>query len=303
MRFTTLLALATLVAPTVVAAQDYRETTRDTYTFLGHNLVIEVLTETPGMLSVMRGDPGEVRVAARARDGFAGYSMAGYDRERLHLTAVGAERVDYLVIVPVDTRVDVRLPNHMYPQSLGTLQKVSTYRWGSAPEAEVGARTVPRAPVTQPEAPESPVAPPVPVAPRAAPSTPVVRPAAPSSQVAFSAASAPRQVAIFGAALRHTTVRMEGDRFRVSSPSVLEIQPAGAGLLHIRAPEPAEIAIAIPLSTRDFVLRLDDQPVLVIKDGVARSLCLGATQQKLPGGRLWFTFSPVTSRECRAPNL
>ena len=38
-------------------------------------------------------------------------------RERLHLTAIGADRVEYLVVVPFGTRVDVRLPNQMYAES------------------------------------------------------------------------------------------------------------------------------------------------------------------------------------------
>ena len=122
MRFKPLLALAFLVIPAALAAQDYRETTRDTYTFLSHILAIEVLTESPGMLRVMRGEPGEVTVIARAWEGFAGYSLAADSRERLHLTAIGADRVEYLVVVPFGTRVDVRLPNQMYAESFGTLQ-------------------------------------------------------------------------------------------------------------------------------------------------------------------------------------
>src|SRR5690606_26989643 len=78
-----------LALATPVAAQEH-EVARRTFTFIENNLTIEVLGQSPGALHIVRGQPGQIEVAARAADGIAGFGLAGEARDRLKLTAVGA---------------------------------------------------------------------------------------------------------------------------------------------------------------------------------------------------------------------
>lgn len=106
---------------------------RRSFPLLDASLRIEVVGEAPGELRVVRGGGGRVRVHGQAGGGLASASL---DERRgpgtaLRLTSLDADRVLYLVEVPSRTLVRVRLPGWRSSQSLGTLEEVATYRWGS----------------------------------------------------------------------------------------------------------------------------------------------------------------------------
>lgn len=80
----------------------------------------------------MRGRAGQIEVTARALGGIARAGLAGDEASELTLTTVGADEVDYLVIVPEDLRVNIKLPDRHASEVFGTLQDVGTYVWEAA---------------------------------------------------------------------------------------------------------------------------------------------------------------------------
>jgi hypothetical protein len=101
----------------------------DTATFLEDRLVVAVHAEAPGELQVVRGQRGRIEVAARSRDGFAGFGLGGSYTRQLRLTAVGSDEVQYLVVVPEHVAVSVQLPSGASTQVTDS-DGVATYHWG-----------------------------------------------------------------------------------------------------------------------------------------------------------------------------
>jgi hypothetical protein len=124
------LTMLAVVWPLTLSAQ--RGVERERFTFIGNSLEIEVLADVPGELRLVHGQLGEIVVSARAAEGIAGFGLAGGDRGKLRLTSVGAERVEYLVVIPEGIQVSVRLPTQSVAQTLGTLQKTAVYTWDPA---------------------------------------------------------------------------------------------------------------------------------------------------------------------------
>lgn len=124
------LTVLALTWPLVASAQ--RGTAHERLTFIGNYLEIEVLVDVPGELRLIHGRLGEIVVRANADSGIAGFGLAGADNVKLQLTAIGAERVVYLVVVPEGTRVGVRLPDQPVAQTVGTLQETAVYTWDPA---------------------------------------------------------------------------------------------------------------------------------------------------------------------------
>ncbi len=280
MRFQNLFLAALLALPAPLLAQqsDLSETTRESYTFLGTRLVIDVLTDAPGTLHILRGDGGSVRVTARAKDGFAGMAMSPEDREHLSLTAVGAQKVDFLVVVPSYARVDIRLPKHDVAESFGTLQKIATFKFGEEPR--------PPAPPRAQTAPPSDL--------------PPINPA-----TGYSAVSAPHMLSVIRPGeFRSATIRLEGSRFELSTDQPLDMAPAGTGVLEVKPTAPGEnLTVIIPLNTTDFVLQVGGRPALIARNGIWQSLCASVTEQSLSNGRRWWTFAPSrANEECTAPS-
>lgn len=122
-----IVALA-LALPLPAAAQE-SGVARQRFAFLENRLTIQVLVQTPGSLRVLRGELGQIDVAARAPDGFPGFGLAGSDGTELLLTAVGAERAEYVVVVPKQVRVVIRLPDRPVAEVFGTTDKLATYSW------------------------------------------------------------------------------------------------------------------------------------------------------------------------------
>ncbi len=237
------------------------------FTFLGSSLTVDVQSDAPGTVHVIHGQRGQVEVTARAANGFAGFGISD-TRERLTLTSAGATRVDYLVVVPEQAAVRVRLPGAGAAQTFGTLERSASYSWK----------------------------PPRPYGERAAEALPA--PPAPSSgeamlQPAYLAGMPPAVVSLPDASsLRALTVRWEGNSFRILGSRPISVPRPSAGRLALPPLEgPTSLAIVLPRDAREFRLEIQGRPALVIDAGRARVPCGSVVEQTLSGGRRWFTFS------------
>jgi len=125
-------ATFTAALPATAAAQTQdTETIRRTYTFLGDRLSVRVDGAVPGTLRVIRGESGRIEVAGRVRHGLAGFGLSSRNGHVLHLTAVGGEHADYILVVPDAVRVEVRLPGNPVAEVIGTFQDAASFRWGT----------------------------------------------------------------------------------------------------------------------------------------------------------------------------
>lgn len=131
----TLAGIVVLAVPMQEASAQEREVLRRTFTFIENDLTVEIDAEAPGELQIARGGLGRVDVAARAAEGFAGLGLAGGSADRLVLTAMGAERVQYLVLVPAEVRVKVRIPGSDRTMTVTSWDRVARYSWDTETEA------------------------------------------------------------------------------------------------------------------------------------------------------------------------
>lgn len=118
------------------------DATRHVYTFQDDRLEIQVVDVPEGSLRLLRGARGELQVVGRAPNGLAG---AGLERDggaaRLNLAAVGADRGIFMVVVPSDAIVRVRLADQEPLQTFDPPRATATYEWPSARrEADAGRR-------------------------------------------------------------------------------------------------------------------------------------------------------------------
>lgn len=104
---------------------------RQLFAFVGKDLTVHVQADVPGSLQLLRGEPGRIEAAGRAPAGFVGAGLARVPRHQLNLTAVGADDVDYLVVVPAGVRVRLRLPDRDLAEVFGVLQDAASYSWGT----------------------------------------------------------------------------------------------------------------------------------------------------------------------------
>lgn len=279
MRFSAFVGLGLalmLQAVSPAAAQEW-DVARRTFRFLGSRLTIDVQPGTAGSLQIMRGRHGELEVAGRAIDGFAAFSLAGVASDELMLSGVGAQQVQYLVVVPEKVYVRVRLPDRPVAEVFGSLAASGSYRWEATPAVEVRAE------------------------PQPAPSA--EQPAEIQGMFTTYAGALPTLVRLPDpAALRTVTIRMEGTGFRVAAsrplvlengdPRVLEIRPHG---------EPMDVVIVVPRAVRDFVVQVGPNAAFAVIEGRARALCSPVMEQKLQDDRRWFTFTPNgQALECSA---
>lgn len=123
-------ATFTAALPATAAAQTQdTETIRRTYTFLGDRLSVRVDGAVPGTLRVIRGESGRIEVAGRVRHGLAGFGLSSRNGHVLHLTAVGGEHADYILVVPDAVRVEIRLPGKSVAEVVGAFQDAASFRW------------------------------------------------------------------------------------------------------------------------------------------------------------------------------
>jgi hypothetical protein len=268
-----LVALTTaLVLPAAVDAQ--RGVTRRAYTFLGDRLVVAVHAEAPGELQVVRGQRGRIEVAARSRDGFAGFGLGGDITRQLRLTAVGSEAVQYLVVVPEHVAVSVQLPRGA-PASAPTRNGVATYRWGGFDEA------------TGQDIDSSPIQ----------PST-----ASGLYIVHSSRRSVPGIVDVPDLTrVRSISIRVEGDEFNVAATRPLALTPGDPRHLVIRVDgEPLDLVLFVPRGASGFQLRSGDHRLAEVSGGRLRSSCGGTVIQQPTPHQDWLTVFPTAgSVRCR----
>lgn len=270
MRHASIVLLALLTAAPAMA-QEW-QVARETYAFAGSQLTIRVEAQGPGALQVIRGGSGAVTVAARADRGFtAGGLTAG---EELTLTAAGAGPVQYLVAVPEEVWIDVRLPGGHIPTAIGAHTRSQSFHWGSAARAVRTAETSPRA---------------------TAPGT---------YHTALDRSAAPHSVVLPELEnVRSVTVRVEGQRFRVSTPRPMGVQEGTGQTVVVEPGPPAmDVVLTVPADTRRFRLVTGGDTALSIDDGEVTPLCAPRTEQWLSNDRRWLTFNPVDGTlECSAP--
>lgn len=274
-----------LVLPAEGQAQ-LREISRSTYTFGKGNLTIDVQTETPGSLRVIRGRRGEIRASARAPDGFADFGLTDRRGNTLRLTAIASDRVDFIVVVPENVRVRVRLPDRPVSEVFATTQPLATYSWDPT---ELPGTVPPASGLSGEPRPESRTAVPV--------------PAAGGMHVAISSNAAPRNFIVSdNTELRRLTVRWEGSQFQVATSRRLALRSGASETIEVRAPgEPLDMVVTVPAGTREFELRVGSATALVLRDGDAAVLCTPVIDQEFDNGRRSFTFTPQDGRlECES---
>jgi len=272
-------AALTLALAAPVAAQE-TEVARRTFTFVNNDLTIEVLGTAPGELHLMRGQAGQIEVAARADDGIAGFGLAGDARDRLKLTAVGGERVTFLVVVPSDLRVRVELPEQPVAEIFGSLDQAASYSWR-------GAESKPRLEQAAPP-------------PEATPSTAGL--VEEGLYISYARLRAPTTVSVRDAsAMRTVAVRWEGKEFRVAGNHRVDVLTRGSDVVLVHAERlSTDLVVTVPAATREFVLQIGDATAFMLSQGRAAALCSPVIEQHLDGGRKWFTFTPENGKlNCR----
>ncbi len=289
----TRMTLAILVAAVTPAVAQEWDVARRQYTFIDTRLTVEVRVDVGGTLRLIRGMPGQIEVAGRARNGFTSFGLGDRHGSHLRLSAVGANRVEYMVVVPERVYVRVELPGREVSEVFGSTRDAATYDWESVAEPEAPMpRAAPAPPSGETERRAVEPLPGDPGRDRAA-GTPT-----PGLFTTYRDAVAPEVVTLPRAdVVRTLSVRLEGDAFRVAAsrpmnlrrgdPDALEIRPAGP---------PMDIVIAVPRRTADFLVEVAGAPAFAIVEGRPMALCTPAMEQVLEDGRLWFTFTPLDGR-------
>jgi hypothetical protein len=276
----TALALAALLSS---PADAQRDVTRRAYTFLEDRLIVAVHAEAPGELQVVRGQRGRVEVAARSRDGFAGFGLGGDYTRQLSLTAVGSDAVQYLVVVPEHVAVSVLLPRGRTAQVPGR-DGVTTYRWGDfgdpLDDSDSG-RTANARPDHGPMLPTT---------------------GAGLYIVHSRRGSLPALVDVPSlTSIRSLSVRVEGSEFRVAATRPLSLTPGDAGHMVIRIDgQPLDLVLFVPRGSSGFQLRSGDQRIADVSGGRPRAHCGSTVVQQPTPDQDWLTVFPSRgAMQCR----
>jgi hypothetical protein len=274
MRYSALLAGFFVVATAAPAAAQDLGVSHRTFTFLDNTLTIEVIASAPGTLQIVRGEGGILDIASHVAGGVSSAALGGREENALRLTAVGGDKASFIVSVPEDAHVRVKLPNKKGSE-IGATRPGGTFTWPS-PEQTTNAS------VTGVSASKS-------------------RPAS-GPLLAYSAASAPLMLNIPTlTTVRTIRVRIADADFEVGGNRPMGVSRANAQYVEVvPSNEPEDLVMTIPLSTRDFTLRLGGSTALVMRGVEVLSYCEPVTEQRLQGGVRWFTFSPEAGRlTCR----
>ena len=124
-----LVAAATLATIHAAPAAAQQDVMRDAFGFHGSALDVLIESEAPGRVRIMRGQRSRIEVAGRAPNGFTSAALGGHGVRRLTLTALGGDRVDFIVVVPEDVRVRVHRPGADGSDLFGALSRTATYAW------------------------------------------------------------------------------------------------------------------------------------------------------------------------------
>lgn len=267
-----LIALIALIVPAPAAAQEW-QVARERFAFAGNQLTIHVEAEAPGTLRVIRGGHGSVRVASRTDHGFSASGLAGNDE--LTLSSVGTDAIDYLVSVPENVWVRVRLPGSARSESLARRTRSRSFHWeqprGAARQAvDAWVPTLDDTPL----------------------------------YTTFARDRAPSLVTLPDLAhVRSVSVRIEDGPFRTITSRPLATTHGADDRLEIRPAAPAmDIVLLVPPETPLFRLEAAGETALVLDGGSVTTLCSPMTQQWLSNERRWLTFNPVDGAlRCAAP--
>lgn len=258
------------IAAALPASAQERGVARRLFTFLDDEVTVEVSAESEGRLQVVRGEPGRIDVAARVPGGVSSFALGGPFGTTLRLVAVGGENADFIVVVPEDTYLRVRLPNRKNG-NLGSSGRGGTFTW---PATNAGSHT---------SAPLAPVEPALPAR-------------AHTSERAPTILNVPRLDAV-----SRITVRVVDGPFEVGGSRYMSVTPGNDQTVEIRTgTEPQNLFVNVPQGTRDFTLKLGGRTALVIRGAEVTASCEPVLEQTVSGGSKWFTFTPEMGRlSCR----
>jgi hypothetical protein len=275
MKYSILLAGLISVASALPVSAQEPGVSRRLFTFLDDRLTVEVQADRPGSLQIVRGEPGLVDVVARVPGGVSAFAMGGRDGDALRLTAVGGDKADFVVVVPEDAYVRVRLPNKKGTE-IGSTRPGGTFSWPS------DEKTTNAGGVTGVSASKS-------------------RPAS-GPLIAYAAATAPQVLSIPKlTTVRTVRVRIADAGFEVGGSRPMGVARGNTQHIEVQTGnEPEDLVLSIPSDTRDFTLTLGGRTALVKRGVEVVAYCEPVTEQTLAGGVKWFTFSPEAGRlTCR----
>ena len=271
MKYPRCLAVLLIFAAVAPASGQERGVARRLFTFLDRNVTVEVLADAPGTLQIVRGEPGRIDVAARVPGGVSAFALGGRSGDNLRLTALGGETAEFIVVVPEDVYLRVRLPNNKAGE-MGSTRPAGTFTWAGTAATDAAA--------SEPNA--------LPM-----PSGPVV---------AHTAPRAPRVLNVSRLnGVRTITLRIEPGLFEVGGNRYMSVVNGSSENVEVRTGgESEQVIISIPADTRDFTLRLGGRTALVVRGREISTYCEPMTDQLLSAGRRWFTFAPEAGRlSCR----
>lgn len=271
MKYSRFLAILLVFVAVVPADAQERGVARRLFTFLDTKVTVEVLADAPGTLQVVRGEPGRIDVAARVPGGISAVALGGRAGDNLRLTALGGETAEFIVVVPEDVYLRIRLPNNKAGE-LGSTRPAGSFKWTGTPAADAA--------LLEPNA-------------LPTPSGPVV---------AHTAPHAPRVLNVSRLnAVRTITLRIEPGMFEVGGNRYMSVINGSSQNVEVRTGDESEqVIISIPADTRDFTLKLGGRTALVVRGREISTYCEPVTDQYLNAGRRWFTFAPEAGRlHCR----
>ena len=265
---TTPWVVLTLACVIAAPAAAQHEVARRSFNFFDNTLTIQVLSESAGVLRIVRGEEGRLDVAARTPDGIPAFALGGRDGDELRLTSVGPNHVDYVVAVPEDVRVRVLLPDRKNLESAST-RPAATYSWGSTPGQ--------------------------PGQPAQGSGAAVGAVGGDGLYLSHSSRAVPRVLALPDiAAVSQLNVKFEGSEFRISTSRPVSVTPGRADEIEFRpGNEPITITIMLPQNARDFRLMLAGRTAIEVVGGDVRSYCQQLVDQRFPDGRRYFTYHPA----------
>lgn len=272
MKTSAVLLGAMLLGATGAQAQE-EDLSRRQFTFLDNILTIEVVADMPGQLQVVRGENGRLDVAGRVPGGIPAFALGGREENVLRLTAVGGNHADFVVIVPEDAMVKVKLPERDWKR-VGMNDPNGVYSWSGASNSAIATADVSRT--------------------RAS--------ALPAPAIAYSDQLPPRMLHVTNLnAVRTVSVRFEGPSFNVAGNRPMALQKGDPQNVEVRTgSEVQDLVVTVPLGTSDFTLRLAGKTAMHVAGGEIRVYCEPVLEQELGTGRRWYTFAPEMGRmTCR----
>lgn len=271
---TSALLLSAIFVVTASANAQEHELSRRQFNFFDNSLTVEIVADMPGQLQIIRGEPGRIDVAGRVPGGIPAFALGGREYDQLRLTALGGSHADFVVAVPEDAIVRVKLPNR-HTHQVRSMQRSSNYKWQAMEKGAEDDDT--------------------PTPPRGATVTrePIV---------AYSDVMAPRTLHVSNLnAVRTVSVRFEGPSFIVGGNRPMSVQKGDPTNIEVRTGDEAQdLVVTVPLGTSAFTLKLGGKTAMHVAGAEIRVYCEPVTEQDLGYGRRWYTFAPEMGRlTCR----